>query len=555
VLHTVDRRRGLAVKSNRALALASACGLAAGLLAGLGGCETDSFLDPSVTGRWEYTPTKVPILERIAAIEDNTGDLVEYSDVTPDDLIPDPSEYRIGPGDQILITLYDDMDNRGQPSVYERVVDIRGTVDLPQLGQVNLTNRTVEQAKKALEQALMRFVNEPLVSVVVVQQRQQTFSIMGAVESPGPYFISKPDYRLLEALSSSGRLAEGTTEEIYIIRQIPLNDTVRGVVPPTPLNGAAEPAPGTPTPVVPPVTPKEAPKDGAKLIDLIDQLSQPKGDGAPAVEPKSPSPSVMRSGETAGSRRARPAVQPPTDPPAADKGPAQPPVGETRPPVDLVGQPGAKPGDASPPKNGLPAGSSWVFVHGEWVQIKGAGAAQAASSGTSTGAQGADLLMTQRVIRVPAKPLFAGLAQYNIVVRPGDIVHVPPIIDGFVYMTGQVARPGPYTLPAAGKMTLIRAVAAAGGLSSLAIPERLDLTRVVGKNKQATIRLDYRAISEGTMPDVYIRPDDVINVGTNFWAYPLAVIRNGLRTSYGFGFVVDRNFDTEIFGPQPTNFN
>ncbi len=44
-----------------------------------------------------------------------------------------------------------------------------------------------------------------------------------------------------------------------------------------------------------------------------------------------------------------------------------------------------------------------------------------------------------------------------------------------------------------------------------------------------------------------------MNVGTNFWAYPLAVIRNGFRASYGFGFLIDRNFGNDIFGAPPTN--
>ncbi len=142
--------------------------------------------------------------------------------------------------------------------------------------------------------------------------------------------------------------------------------------------------------------------------------------------------------------------------------------------------------------------------------------------------------MTQRVIRVPVKPLIAGDAKYNIVIRPGDIIRVPSATQGIVYVVGQVARPGTYNFPEVGKMTLLRAVDSAGGFGSLAIPERVDLTRVVGKNMQATIRVDMRAINEGTMPDIYIKPGDRINVGTNFWAFPLAVFRNGLRMSYGF---------------------
>jgi hypothetical protein len=72
--------------------------------------------------------------------------------------------------------------------------------------------------------------------------------------------------------------------------------------------------------------------------------------------------------------------------------------------------------------------------------------------------------------------------------------------------------------------------------------------RMVGGDRQATIRLNLRAIAEQTQPDIYIKGDDVLNIGTNFWAQPLAVLRNGFRASYGFGFVLDRNFDEAVFG-------
>jgi hypothetical protein len=52
---------------------------------------------------------------------------------------------------------------------------------------------------------------------------------------------------------------------------------------------------------------------------------------------------------------------------------------------------------------------------------------------------------------------------------------------------------------------------------------------------------------------VYLKPGDHIIVGTDFWAYPLAVFRNGLRMNYGFGFLLDRNFGNDVFGPPPVN--
>ena len=81
------------------------------------------------------------------------------------------------------------------------------------------------------------------------------------------------------------------------------------------------------------------------------------------------------------------------------------------------------------------------------------------------------------------------------------------------------------------------------------MPERVDLIRRVGNDQEATVRLNLRAIFEGLQPDFYLKPNDTINIGTSFAATPLAVIRNGFRASYGFGFVLDRNFGTDVFGP------
>ena len=124
----------------------AACGLATGSLV-MTGCEMDSFIDPSTIGRWEKTPTSVPILERLTSIEEDTGDFVEYSDPTAQDLIPEPSDYRLSPGDQVRITAFDDVRSNTAASEYDREVDIRGRINLPQIGQVELTGLTLDQAR------------------------------------------------------------------------------------------------------------------------------------------------------------------------------------------------------------------------------------------------------------------------------------------------------------------------------------------------------------------------------------------------------------------------
>lgn len=501
-------------------------GAAAGLAALLGGCA-DSFMDPSVAGRWEPTPTVMPILDRLASIEDDSGQLVETTDPVPEDLIPLPQSYRIGPGDNLEVQLYD-LIQTGQSETYQPTVDPRGAIELPQLGRIVVSGLTTEEATEVIRTAMKRLVAEPLVLVIAKGQRQQTFNIVGNVQSPGPYFIPRADYRILEAITAGGRFDDEATDEIFIIRQIPLSDDVtRG-------------QPGSQDSPANPNTPSPTPRSGDDLLNTIDRIAPPETPPttppatAPAT-PANPAPAIPLPGET-------------TPPPVPQSEPVKAPA----PVIDLPGN-AATPTPNTPPQTpaqSLPntSDSSWIFVNGKWTQ-----ATRVAPKAGTTPGKAQPQLITQRIIRVPVHELLAGKQSVNIIVRPGDVIRVPAIPSGFVYIGGQVARPGPYQIPATGTFTLLRGLVSAGGLGNLAIPERIDLTRMVGTDHQATILLDGRAITRQTQPDVKLKPNDIINVGTNFWALPLAVVRNGFRASYGFGFILDRNIGSDIFGPPPVN--
>lgn len=524
----------------RACVVALAAGSVAGLfLGGLGGCsnmpgmESDSFLDPSVIGRWEHTPTVVPILDRLDSIEGLDAEYIEPTEPTPDDLVPVAMEYTMAPGDSIQIRVRD-LVRVGTEEVLDRVVGQKGSIDMPRLGQVRVAGLTPSQANNAIADAIMTaqiITRDPVVSVTLQTERRSTFSVFGQVNAPGTYRIPESNYRLLEALTAAGGFAENASY-VYVIRQAPLTQSAQGLsmplVPTTP--GVANPmsSPNTPEPRTPPTDP-------GKLIDIIDELSKP-----PAARP---SPSVVR-----GSGGAR--------------GRSQPKDGA--PPIDLEDSPSKREARTEPaaPASGGPDGGkfNWMYVNGEWVKAaaRDAGGPRGGPSGTwgpgDTGGAAEDLV-TQRVIRIPMEPLISGSAKYNIVVRPGDVLRIPGSGQGFIYMGGQIARPGSYGLPSSGRLTLTRSVDAAGGLSGLAIPERVDLTRMLSGDRQATVRLNLRAIAEGTQPDIYLKPDDRVNFGTNFWAYPLAILRGGFRASYGFGFLLDRNFGSDVFGAPPDSNN
>lgn len=507
--------------------------VAAGLA---GGCSTaDSYMDPSVIGRWEYTPTTVQVLTYISSIEERPQELVDFGMVTTDDLLPNPSDYRLGPGDRVEVKIYGIVQSDIREE-FQRVVDIRGLIDIPQLGRFYVNGKNVPQAKAMIEEKAKTLRADPLVELDVLESRQQTFSLVGGVERPGTYLIPRPDFRALEGLSNGGQISP-SARHFDVIRTVTLDSALEnptGAPPPdaVPEVGAGKPA---------------TTGNGDELLRTINELGggeKPPAEKAPAEKPvnEKPSPSVM-----AGNGALR----------LADRQP-----GGRDPVVDLV-EPGqtatpktpepkaATPQPATPEPITAPATAPWVFVNGKWTQVKAERQADGGEPAFPGQNRSAREIVTQRVIRVPRDRLEAGDSAVNVILRPGDVVRVPEPVRGVFYVGGTVRRGGSFVLPEEGRMTILRAIETAGGLDALAWPERAELIRSLGEGRQAIVSFNLRAIAEGTQPDIYVKPDDQIRIGTSFWATPLAVIRNGFRASYGFGFLLDRNFGTDLLGMPP----
>ena len=499
--------------------------LSAGLtLTGLvmGGCEVDSYLDPSSIGRFEHTPTTMPILHRIAAIEPDDSEYVQVTQVQPEDLRPLVTDYRLVPGDTLDVIIFNyPTTNTNTP--FQVRVENDGTIELPGIGKFFVLRGTSDEVRRIVSDGLIAqdLIRRPELSVNITGRSEQQFSVIGSVRAPGPYFIPEPSYRLLDAIAAAGGLIDESTQEIFVIRQVALSDEYGNVGAPG-TSQTIDPTTGNPT--------NEAPQDdSSKLLDLIDELSDPANGN------DDPSPSIIR-----------PTNWTPRQPEDTASDQTKDPA------VDLV-QPA---GDVDNPLSPFDTASSqWIFIDGRWVQIKDTTTDSAGRSlrERADAELAAEDLVTQRIISIPVDRLLQGDARQNIVIRPGDILRVPSQRGGTVYLGGQIVRPGAFDVNP--KLTLLRLIDAAGGLGGLAIPERVDLMRMVGPDRQATIRLNLRAIADQTQPDIFIKPNDRITIGTNFWAFPLAVVRGGFRTSYGFGFLLDRNFGNDVFGAPPRNTN
>jgi polysaccharide biosynthesis/export protein len=96
----------------------------------------------------------------------------------------------------------------------------------------------------------------------------------------------------------------------------------------------------------------------------------------------------------------------------------------------------------------------------------------------------------------------------NIPARPGDIIMVPG--GGEVLIQGWVERPGSYKITSG--LTILGAMAAAGGTSYPADTSSVELIRTNLEGHKSTFIADLDAIKRGEQPDLPLREGDLINV-------------------------------------------
>lgn len=89
--------------------------------------------------------------------------------------------YRLGPGDKIRVTVFNETDLSGDFDVNDQ-----GSVSLPLIGSVAVAGKTVDDAKNLITQKYgANYLVNPRVSIEVLNYRP--FFILGEVKNPGSY--------------------------------------------------------------------------------------------------------------------------------------------------------------------------------------------------------------------------------------------------------------------------------------------------------------------------------------------------------------------------------
>ena len=175
------------------------------------------------------------------------------------------------------------------------------------------------------------------------------------------------------------------------------------------------------------------------------------------------------------------------------------------------------------------AGSSVFVVHGAPAPAAdGAVAAPAAADRDGDAAEPAG-----NIVKIDLTDLIErGDLSANCVLEDGDVVQVPPVAQFFVM--GEVRQGGAF--PLRGEITLLRAIALAGGLKDEATPSATVLIRST-EHGRVTIPIDLAEVGAGSEKDVRMQAGDVLMLnqsgGSEFARSVGSFLRGMFSVTYG----------------------
>ena len=114
---------------------------------------------------------------------------------------------------------------------------------------------------------------------------------------------------------------------------------------------------------------------------------------------------------------------------------------------------------------------------------------------------------------------------HEVQVFPGDTVVVPKA--GIAYVLGDVTRPGGFVMQNNhSQLTVLQAVALAGGTPPSAVPSHAKLIRRTPAGGYQEIAVNFSAMQKGKQSDIIMEPDDILYM-------PFSYLRNIASSSSG----------------------
>jgi protein involved in polysaccharide export with SLBB domain len=168
--------------------------------------------------------TKEPELSEFQKfISDNTGQVLPIfgaeffanapSTFAPIMNSPVPSDYPLGPGDELVIRGWGTIDID-----YRATVDRNGTINIPTVGSVVLAGVKAGDAENVIRAAIARLYKGVTVSVNFGQLRAITVYVVGQANRPGTYTVSSLSTLVTALFASGGPNANGSMRRVQVKR-------------------------------------------------------------------------------------------------------------------------------------------------------------------------------------------------------------------------------------------------------------------------------------------------------------------------------------------------
>ena len=131
----------------------------------------------------------------------------------PNSNIATPTNYRLGPGDEVIIDIWGNSQD-----LIRQTISPEGTIQVNTLGPLYLNGRTVKEATNYLKQKLATIYADSQINLSLGDTRSIQVNVMGEVKFPGTYMISSFS-SVFHALYASGGVNDiGSLRSIKVMR-------------------------------------------------------------------------------------------------------------------------------------------------------------------------------------------------------------------------------------------------------------------------------------------------------------------------------------------------
>lgn len=131
----------------------------------------------------------------------------------PNQNMPTPANYRLGPGDNVIIDVWG-----ASQETFESVISPDGVIVIPGIGPINLSGMSVQKANEVIRNKFSQHYTDCNFSLSVGETRTITVQVMGEVNVPGTYTLSSLSSAFNALYAAQGINNIGTLRNIKVYR-------------------------------------------------------------------------------------------------------------------------------------------------------------------------------------------------------------------------------------------------------------------------------------------------------------------------------------------------